>query len=159
MFYNMGRFDAAPDMRSIFDARSAGRYIARIPRYPLPLDAALPIWSWTLHLRDERVVGILQSTDPEELDGDAFPFLRTETPSPPRWLATQTAFLHGELLREGDELKGELIGPTDTLAASTMIAPLLHTAPRTVVLFDLSERNLKRHGTGQLDQVFRTFRR
>jgi hypothetical protein len=152
MFYNMGK-----GAHTIFDPIAAGRYLTRIPSYPLPLDAALPIWSWTLQERDDHVHDILQSTDPDELSVEAFPFLRTAPGG--RWMATETAFLHGALLREGDLLEAERIGPIDTFAAATMLAPLLPRAPRTVTLFDLSERNLKRHGTDSLDDVFRTFRR
>jgi hypothetical protein len=152
MFYNMGRFSADPGARAIFDPESAARYLARVPEYPLPLDVALPIWSWTVHLRDDRVEGLLQSTDPDELA--ALPFLTRAAPD--RYVAAQSAFLHGTLIREGDVLKIEVTGPAEALAAARQIAP--HLAPsqgRTVSLFDLSERNLARHAPATLDQVFR----
>lgn len=57
MFYNMGKFSADPDARAIFDADSAARYLARVGEYPLPLDLALPIWSWTVHVRDGAAPG------------------------------------------------------------------------------------------------------
>jgi hypothetical protein len=171
MFYNMGRFSADPEARAIFDPASAARYLARVAEYPIPLDVALPIWSWTLHLRDERVVGLLQSTDPDELA--ALPFLVRLAPD--RYAATRSAFLHGTMIREGDVLKLEVTGPAEALAAARQIAPYLPrspppaapaapnalaapTAPRTVALFDLSERNLARHAPATLDQVFRAVR-
>ena len=158
MFYNMGKFSADADARMIFDAESAAKYLARVDDYPLPLDVALPVWSWTVHTRDELVVGLLQSTDPAELP--ALDFLRAEGTA--RFVATRDAFLHGELLREGDVLKVEVTGPTETLGAAAMIAPhLAATTPghaRTITLFDLSERNLARHGTDQLEKVFRAIR-
>jgi hypothetical protein len=156
MFYNMGKFSADPEARAIFDAASAQRYLARVGEYPLPLDAALPIWSWVVHLRDDRVEGLLQSTDPDELPD--LPFLARAAPD--RFVATRTAFLHGTLLREGDVLKVELIGPADVMTAATMLAPNLAgvSVARTISLFDLSERNVTRHGTTQLDKVFRAIR-
>ena len=156
MFYNMGRFSADPEARAIFDAAAAARYLARLADYPLPLDGALPIWSWTLHLRDDQVEGLLQSTDPDELAGLAF----VQPAGPDRYLVTRTAFLHGTLLRAGDILKIEVTGPAETQAAAGMLAAHLAAvrAPRTIALFDLSERNLARHDTSHLDQVFRTAR-
>jgi hypothetical protein len=65
MFYNMGKFSADPEARAIFDERAAARYLARLRDYPLPLDGALPIWSWVIHLRDDAVEGLMQSTDPD----------------------------------------------------------------------------------------------
>ena len=154
MFYNMGTFSADAADRAIFDAASAARYVGRIGDYPLPLDAALPIWSWTLHVRDERVIGLLQSTDPGELAGLDF------VTHDGAYVATRTAFLHGELLREGDVLKPEVMGPVETLTAASMLQP--HLAPtgaaRTLALFDLSERNLTRHGIDHLEQTYRAVR-
>jgi hypothetical protein len=155
MFYNMGQFSADPEARAIFDPASAARYLARVQEYPLPLDVALPIWSWTLHLRDDHVEGLLQSTDPDELARIDF----LERAGPDRYIVTRSAFLHGTLLREGDVLKIEVTGPSEALAAAAQIAPHLAAgARRTVSLFDLSERNLARHAVPSLDQVFRAVR-
>ncbi|MEZ4398713.1 MAG: hypothetical protein R3B06_01745 [Kofleriaceae bacterium] len=156
MFYNMGRFSADPEARAIFDERAAARYLARLADYPLPLDGALPIWSWVIHLRDDVVEGLLQSTDPAELAGLDF----LEPAGPDRYRATRATFLHGQFLRPGDLLKVEVTGPDETLAAATMLATHLAptAAPRTIALFDLSERNLARHGLDSLDHAFQTAR-
>lgn len=154
MFYNMGKFSADPDARSIFDANAAEQYVARVGQYPLPLDVALPIWSWVVHVRDGAVVGLMQSTDPSELDQiDWIKRLDDGTYS-----ATQSTFLHGEFLREGDTLKVEVTGPDETLAAAKLIDGHLSDGPRTITLFDLSERNLTRHDTASLDRVYREVR-
>ncbi|MCW5804670.1 MAG: hypothetical protein KIT31_20025 [Deltaproteobacteria bacterium] len=158
MFYNMGKLVADREARAIFDAGTAEKYLARIADYPLPLDAALPIWAWALHVRDDRVVDLLQRTDPDDLA--RADFLRPDGPD--RYVATRTTFLDGAMLREGDQLKVEAMGPAEALTAARMLAPRLAAAlpgaPRTVSLFDLSERNLRRHGKDQLDQVFRAVR-
>ena len=152
MFYNMGKFSPDPTMRAIFDEASARKYLGRIADYPLPLDAALPIWSWTVHVRDGAVVGLMQSTDPAELD--AVDFL--DRAGDGRYVATRTTFVHGTLVREGDVLKTEITGPEETLTASVLVGPHLapSTVPRTVTLFELSERNLRRHDRRSLDRVF-----
>ena len=155
MFYNMGKFSADPDNHVIFDAASAAKYLDRVSSYPLPLDVALPIWSWVVQIRDDRVIDLLQSTDPDELP--ALDFVRKDAD---RFTVTRTAFLHGVLLREGDVLAVEVTGPAEALAAANMIAPHLPAVeqPRTVTLFDLSDRNLARHGIPSLDQMFRAVR-
>jgi hypothetical protein len=156
MFYNMGRFSGDPLERSIFDAQAAEHYLARLDDYPLPLDAALPIWSWTLQLRDQEVVGLLQSTDPAEL-----PALDFVTPQPSQGFeVTRTTFLHGSLLRQGDVLKGETLNASDLQKAGDLLANNLApaSARRTVALFDLSERNLSRHGLVTLEQAFQVVR-
>jgi hypothetical protein len=152
MFYNMGTFSADPDARSIFDAASAQRYLGRIADYPLPLDVALPIWSWVVHVRDDRVVGLLQSTDPSDCDGVDY----LQPTGDGRYRATRSTFFHGAFLRDGDLLKAETTAPDDTLAAAAQLASRLAPMPRTITLFDLSERNLARHDVASLDRVFRT---
>ncbi len=156
MFYNMGEISAAPGARAIFAPDAARRYLGRLADYPLPLDAALPIWSWTVHVRDDRVEGLLQSTDPDELA--TLDFVRPV--SADRYRVTRNGFLHGTLLREGDLLAVEVTGPTEALTAAGMLAPRLARArqPRTISLFDLSERNLNRHGLENLERVFRAAR-
>jgi hypothetical protein len=168
MFYNMGRFTADDDTRAIFDNDSAARYLSRVREYPLPLDVALPIWSWVLHVRDGKVIDVLQSTDPDELAGVAW--LRPSDPArrapkrgvPERYVASETGFFHGSLLREGDELKTETTGPAEVAAAAALLAPRLAPspsgAPRALALFDLSERNVTRHGATSLERLFASLR-
>ncbi len=156
MFYNMGRFSGDARDRAIFDANVAERYLARLDDYPLPLDAALPIWSWTLQLREQAVVGLLQSTDPAELP--ALDFVKAQ--SSKDFAVTRTTFLHGSLLREGDVLKAETLNAADLRRAANLLANNLASTSerRTVALFDLSERNLSRYGLDSLEQAFQVVR-
>ena len=156
MFYNMGRFSGDAQDRAIFDAQAAKRYLARLDDYPLPLDAALPIWSWTVQLREHEVVGLLQNTDLAELAGLDF-----VKPQPSQGFeVTRTTFLHGSLLREGDVLKAETLNASDLRQAAGLLGKNLAPAAerRTVALFDLSERNLRRHGVDTLEQAYQVVR-
>ena len=156
MFYNMGELGAAPGAHAIFDPESAAKYLGRLGEYPLPLDVALPLWSWTVHVRDGVIVGLMQSTDPSELP--ALDFLVRAPGGGGGFTVTRTTFLHGEMLREGDALQPELTTSADTLAAAALVAPSLPAATRTLALFDLSERNLARHDSHSLDQIFQSVR-
>ncbi|CAN5906503.1 hypothetical protein BH11MYX2_BH11MYX2_30920 [soil metagenome] len=155
MLYNMGEIAAGDDQKAIFDAATTKKYIARLHEYPLPLDVALPIWSWTLHARDGAMVDLMQSTDPDELP--TLDFVQA-TSRPTQYIVTRTAFLHGVLLREGDTLEIERTTPADTLAAAALVRPLLSPARRSIVLFDLSDRNLSRYPHDQLAAIFRSLR-
>jgi hypothetical protein len=100
------------------------------------------------------VIDLLQSTDPDELP--KLDFLRPAGAD--RFVATRTAFLHTALIREGDVLKIERMAPADTQAAADLLAPKLEAGARSVALFDLSERNLSRHGKDTLETLYRSVR-
>jgi hypothetical protein len=154
MFYNMG--EIGPGRRAIFDRDAAARYLDRLEAYPLPLDVALPIWSWTVHLREGRVEGLMQATDGSALAAsDALKPLEAG-----RFTALRTTFVDGELVREGDVLEVETVTPDVALSAARLVAPHLAPTPgpRTVTLFDLSERNLARHGHDDLERLFDAIR-
>jgi hypothetical protein len=156
MFYNMGAIDADPAAHAIFDATRAAAYLGRIGDYPLPLDVALPIWSWVVHVRGDQVAGLLQDTDPAELPG--LPWLHARGEG--RFEVMASSFLHGVLLRQGDYLDVEETTPADLEQAAALVAPRL-AAPRdrrTVSLFHLSENNLARHETVALARLFARFR-
>lgn len=159
MFYNVAPITTSGEVPAIFDAASAARYTARLRDYPLPLDAALPIWAWAVHARGSEVVGLLQSVDPPELE--AIAWLRPLGAG--RFVATRTAFLHGELLRDGDILRVEAAGTEEARTAAGMLADSLAPADRSrggraIALFDLSERNLRRHGDANLERLFSSVR-
>lgn len=59
MFYNMGKISAKPeDPNSIYNAKDAETYISHLPKYLLPLDIALPLFSWSIHIRDGKVIQV-----------------------------------------------------------------------------------------------------
>jgi hypothetical protein len=156
MFYNTGRVDADPGKSAIFDPVAAEAYLGRVGDYPLPLDVALPIWSWVIHVRGGEVEGLLQDTDPARLADKVWLAPRGAG----RFEVTESAFLNGALLRKGDFLDAEVTTGATTLAAGEMIAARLSASrlPRTVALFHLSERNLANHETQDLARVFDRFR-
>jgi hypothetical protein len=152
MFYNMGAVDADPDAQAIFDAERARAYLPRLGDYPLPLDVALPIWSWVVHVRGDHVEGLLQDTDPGRLDGERF--LRRAGAR--RFEVTDTSFIDGALVRRGDFLDVEETSDATTAAAAALVAGRLAPGPgrRTIALFHLSEKDLAHHDPGNLARAF-----
>jgi hypothetical protein len=150
MFYNMGEVGRGD---AIYNAEAAAKYTERISDYPLPLDVALPLWAWTVHLRDGVVRGLMQTVDATDMTQD---FLVPAGPD--RWTATRTAFFRGELLAEGDVLEVETITPEAARAAARQVAPHLRPERRSVALFDLAERNLTRHDPSSLAALFDSVR-
>lgn len=59
MFYNMGKLSAKPeDPNSIYNPKDAATYVSHLPKYLLPLDIALPLFSWSIHIRNGTVIQV-----------------------------------------------------------------------------------------------------
>jgi hypothetical protein len=155
MFYNMGRLDADAARASIFNAEDAGRYASSVAGYPLPLDLALPIFSWLVQSREGRVVGLVDDADPAEFDASA-DFARA---GPGRWRARRTFLRHGRYFKEGDLLRLEDTGPARTREAAALAARGAGgKAFGTVAFFDLDERRTKNYAASDFDAILRTLR-
>lgn len=66
MVYNVGQVNAPGTVNSIFDREAAAPYFRGGKPYPLPLDIALPAFSWGAHFRKGRFLGILQEAQINE---------------------------------------------------------------------------------------------
>ncbi|MBS2025348.1 MAG: hypothetical protein JST92_23350 [Deltaproteobacteria bacterium] len=152
MFYGMGRAGPSDTDRGIFDAGLAAQYLSRLPEYPLPLDVALPIWSWVVQVRDDRPLALLQALDPAQLAS----MPKLEARGDHRYLVREDTFVDGVFLRAGDALKVESPSSAEVLEAARLLAPHLppRKSGRAVALFDLSERNLARHDDDSLGKLF-----
>ena len=70
MYYNMGTI--APDsLNSIYNKKIAEKYLKSLKKYPLHLDFALPIYSWAVHIRNQKVIGLRSKINVRELKKDA----------------------------------------------------------------------------------------
>ncbi len=155
MFYNVGSLQAAPQRPSIFNEEDAGRYVAQLDAYPLPLDAVLPVFSWAVQGREGRVVGLLPK--PDEAALGANPALTSLGPG--RYRASAATLLRGAYLQEGDTLAVEAMRPGEARAAADLLARHFHPrSPFAIALFDLDERNLKAHGPEDLEALYSAVR-
>lgn len=69
MYYNMGSI--APDsLNSIYDQKLASKYLKSLKKYPLHLDFAFPIYSWGIHIRNNKVIELRSKINSRELEKD-----------------------------------------------------------------------------------------
>jgi hypothetical protein len=155
MFYNVGRLSADPARPSIFNAEDAARYASFLDGYPLPLDGALPIFSWAIQGRSGQVIGLLPKPDLAALD--AASGLRRV--SADRYQATGPTLLGGDYLQAGDTLAIEAATPRVARQAAALLAGHYH--PRgefTLALFELDERNTQSYEPQDLEAVYSAVR-
>ena len=130
--------DDAGVLNSIFDVENARKYIHRAPKnYPLPLDLALPVFSWTLVYRGDELWKIIPG-DHAEI---------------PMGVLEKGTFLAGHYLRPGDLLRRETIS-ADLLKNAAQLAASTDLADdATLAFFHLDAATLRDYPVQLIDSV------
>ncbi|SDJ29369.1 hypothetical protein [Flavobacterium noncentrifugens] len=152
MYYNMGRI--APDsLNSIYDPDIAARYLASLEKYPLPLDVALPIYSWAIQIRDYKTIGLKSKIAISDLQNNP-----NDVHLNSRYFkVVQSHYSSGIFYRKGDLLKIEQIKPEDLKNMADELKKSLKTIPSEIIFYDLDACNTKQYEKGFFEQVARRF--
>ncbi len=152
MYYNMGRI--APDsLNSIYDRNIANRYLSSFKNYPLSIDIALPVYSWGIHMRDGKIIGLRNKIDVNNLKNSSS-FVLTKK----NWFTVKnSSFTGGVFYKENDQLKIETISRNDLLEMADDIEENTTQNPKEIVFYDLDEFNLKNYEENIFKEVIDCF--
>ncbi|MBO9199324.1 MULTISPECIES: hypothetical protein [Niastella] len=137
MYYNMGAING-DNNNSIYEKAIANRYNAYIRSYPLPLDVALPLFSWGLQLRNGRVVELLNKTNFTQFNNDSNFTILTNN----RYQAKHACFKAGYYFQQGDEIKAEHVPAEDLLEITKQINQHTNRRIGKLIFYDLDSTNL-----------------
>lgn len=155
MLYNFGRIEADGTNSSIFNAADARRYSRYIANYPLPLDVVLPAFSWSIHSREGRVLGLLEHVTADDVASfDGFRKIGTNG-----YEAARSFFFRGRYFMAGDHLQMETITPELTREAALVAkqGAGFRKSYGTVALFDLDDKRSKQYSGADVDRIFSSF--
>ena len=152
MFYNMGKLEDTTTSNSIFDAATAMGYTSRIKTYPLPLDVVLPMFSWAVHMRDGKVIG-LPDIDAKMLVDTANFILDNAT----HFTLKQDFKYKTVSFNKGDKLRIEKCGIAECNEAAKLVRQYLKDEARTVSIFDFQPDNFFQNGRDSIRQVYERF--
>ncbi|MBC8985869.1 hypothetical protein H9X96_08770 [Pedobacter sp. N36a] len=136
MFYNMGKISAKPeDPNSIYNSKDAATYISHLPKYLLPLDIALPLFSWSIHIRNSEVIQVYGKIGKSILS-DVNNF--ETTPNKHVFKARRSFFTEGVYVKIGDLFKLEETDK-DLLdqAAEQLAKHLSKDEKRTIIYYEI----------------------
>lgn len=152
MYYNMGSI--APDsLNSIYDKKVAERYLKSLKRYPLHLDFAFPIYSWGVHIRNNKVIGLRSKMNGRELEKDS----NFEKTSPIFFKVKHSNYKNGIFYEENDLLKIEEIKPEDLKEMAEDLQDNLVEKPNEIIFYDLDEFNLNNYEKNTFKQIISCF--
>lgn len=141
MFYNTGDVDEESPRNTIFHPADAQRYLSGAPaHYPLPLDLALPLFSWGLVYREGELWKIIPGPLPTDTlrQSGHYRLLPPEDSIPAElWELQSGTFLGGHYLRPGDRLRVSSISPGHLLRIARQARQLDLAEDATVAFFHL----------------------
>jgi hypothetical protein len=153
MYYNMN--DITPGSKnSIYDKNTANKYLNTLRSYPLPLDIALPIFTWGIQSRDNKVVGLLNKINENELIVDSC-FLFN---GPFNFTAKHACFKSGYYFQQGDKIKIEYVKEEELLQIADDIKTNLSSWPPEIIFYDLDSLNLTRYDQSIFQKVLDRFK-
>jgi hypothetical protein len=152
MYYNIGTI--APDSsNSIYNKKIADRYLQSLKKYPLQLNFALPIYSWGIHIKNQKVVGLKSKLNVSQLQKDTN-FVQTKT----NYFKVKHAnYKGGTFYEENDLLKIEAISPADLIEMAEDLNENAAQAPKEIIFYDLDEFNLNNYEKNIFEQVVSCF--
>lgn len=152
MYYNMGKI-ASDSLNSIYDRNIAKRYLSSLQNYPLPINIALPVYSWGIHIRDGEIIGLRNKIDVNNLKNISS-FVLTKK----NWFTVKkSSFTGGVFYKENDRLKIETISRNDLLEMADDIEENITQNPKEIIFYDLDEFNLKNYDTAIFKEVIDCF--
>lgn len=152
MFYNMGKI--SPDLdeaNSIYNAKDAATYVSHLPKYILPLDIALPIFSWSIHIRNNEVIQVYGKIGRAELSDPEY-FKPTSHKNV--YQAVKSFFMEGIYVKTNDFFKLEEIDKKLLTQAAEQLAEHLNKKEkRTIIYYELGNLNLSTFKTSDFKEV------
>jgi hypothetical protein len=138
MYYNMGKISAAEN-NSIYDKEIAAGYERSLKDYPLQLSLALPIFSWGIQVRDERVICLLDKMGKENFLND-----NNFVPAQDNIFTVKNGcFKSGYYFEKNDRIKIESVTEESLNEIGSKLSGRF--IPAEIIFYDLDSINLKRY--------------
>ncbi len=136
---------------SILNPAEARTYLVGNKPYPLPMDVALPAFSWGVHFRGAEMQGFLQKFSTEIADEQLF--LTRESGD---WYAVRgDTVWQGQYLRPGDRIRAEYAAPEAVLEARDLALKLCPNDTVTLSVYHLDDFILaQQKNCNAIDQYF-----
>lgn len=139
MYYNMGVI-SADNNNSIYDRNLSKKYLASFKNYPLPLNIALPIFSWGVHTKQQQVSNLIGGLKESDLNKENFIKIANK-----RYKVINDVVFEGRYLAKDDEIKIEDISQEQLIEIKKDLKVNLKTIPEEILLYDLTEKNVKNY--------------
>ncbi|MGC4101616.1 hypothetical protein [Ferruginibacter sp.] len=152
MCYNMGNLKNIATKNSIIETAELKKYIGNLAAYPLPLDVALPLFSWKVLFRNNIYTGLIQDL-PDTVLNNAFTIRKDN-----RFEILKDTLLQGYDLKKGDLIRNEASDYKEIIAAAAAINDQLKNTRLKVSLYHLDSVILNKYSLHELEAIYNSLR-
>lgn len=153
MYYNMGKITPETSQNSVFNTSDAAKYIDYLPDYPLPLDVALPAFSWGIHVRNDKVIELLNNMNLADFENNVN-FTKVSTYM---FSASKSFFYRGFYFMKNDMVKVEMITPAQCNIAAQQLKRKLSKPTGSVAIFHLDSLIISNYEKQDFKKVFSNY--
>lgn len=150
MFYNMGELNNNENQNSIIDIEIAKKYFVNFDKYPLPLDVALPLYSWAVVTRKDKVIGLINNPHVEELN-------RKAKYNNGIYTVTKNGFYKSTMLYVNDEIRIETCKKETLMQAAELLTNQIKGDSITVSFYHLDDYIKTQHNPHEIHEILRHF--
>jgi hypothetical protein len=152
MFYNMGEIKNYSNILSIYNSSISEKYLAKLSTYPLPLDYALPAFSWGLKYRLGKLADILPDNNLNAIIDSPYFFHYKNI-----HICFKEGFYEGSYFKKGDLLKAEVANVNICKKAAKQLSKHLNSSKFNVSLYHLGSSELKNYDVKQIQNIISNF--
>ena len=149
MYYNMGDFKNPYEKNSILNNQIGRQYINKHSNYPLELSVALPIYSWTVWVRQGKFKALNYSINSKNIS--KFTFLKKKENG--MYQVIKDTVFNNEYLRYGDIFKPEFTTINEITEAKEICKSLTGNISE-IILFSYSPENTNLINKHDIDIIF-----
>lgn len=142
MVYNFNAPNKFSSTNSIFDKTEGEKYLSGQKKYELPLDIALPLFSWGLVFRNQEYYSIFNGLTQQECRNWSFLNIASHLPKN-YYEVTQDTVIRGLYLRKGDEIEIEEIEESRLLESAQLARKMLNQDTSHIIFYHLNSEVLK----------------
>ena len=156
MLYNMGNVTNYSETNSIFSTNETIKYMSNASNYQIPLDIALPSYSWGIVFKQKQFNSILNDITVADLT-DTIHFIK-QTQTNHYIVKSDFLFNYQTYLRAGDEIRFEHINPIDLQDAVSLANKCVNTASFTVSFYEINSDNIQHIDSISYEKAFNSFK-
>lgn len=152
MCYNVGDIQNQEEENSIFELGKVEKYMDKKTTYPLPMDFALPVFSWAVVYRFEYLSFILNNVSFEELEQNQF----LEKLANNTFRVKENHYFNNSYFYKDDILRHEAVS-TEALKNVLPLFKNLKNKNSELLFFDLSNTNALNYSNENYKSIISKF--